>query len=223
MAYRIETNFPVAFESLDHLHPFGTIRDNHSNSVFINNLINLMNSQSNVFSLKKIDKKFPFNLLDIGCSGGGFVKEINSLNVNSIGVEGSDISQKMKRAEWATIPERLFTCDATKPFTIYQDEEKMNFDVVTAWEFFEHIEKDDLPGVMNNINSFTNKGALLICSVSNFPSPHDGVELHRTREDKEWWLDFYKQHNYERDVNIELYFNNQWVRWGTYNFVLVKV
>lgn len=223
MSFRIETNFPVAYESLDHTHPFGTIRDNHSNSIFIDKLIVLMKAGKIVSALKEIDNKFPFNLLDIGCSGGGFVKEIYSRNVNAIGVEGSDISLKSKRAEWATIPERLFTCDATKPFTIYQDEEKMDFNVVTAWEFFEHIEKEDLPGVMNNINSFTNKGALLICSVSNFPSPHDGVELHRTREDKEWWLDFFKQHKYERDVNVEYYFDNQWVRWGTYNFVLVKV
>jgi 2-polyprenyl-3-methyl-5-hydroxy-6-metoxy-1,4-benzoquinol methylase len=223
MSFKIETDFPVAFESLDHLHPFGTIRDNHSNSIFINNLLFLLNPENSVFSLKKINKKFPFNLLDIGCSGGGFVKEISEKNVNSIGIEGSDISKKMNRAEWKTIPERLFTCDATKPYIIFDNEEKMFFDVVTAWEFFEHIEKDDLTGVMNNINSFTNKGAMLICSVSNFTSPHDGVELHRTRESKEWWVSFFKENGYERDINLEIYFKNEWVRWGTFNFVLVKV
>ena len=63
----------------------------------------------------------------------------------------------------------------------------------------------------------------MFCSVSNFTSPHDGVELHRTRESKEWWVDFFKENGYERDINLEIYFKNEWVRWGTFNFVLVKV
>ena len=59
MSYKIETKFPVAFESLDHLHPFGTVRDNHSNSVFIDSLINLMNGSNDVFSSNKIDVFIP--------------------------------------------------------------------------------------------------------------------------------------------------------------------
>ena len=77
-----------------------------------------------------------------------------------MGVEGSDRSKHLGRAEWKTIPDRLFTCDATKPFAILEDQSPLVFDVVTAWEFFEHIEKNDLQGVMDNINRFTRPGAL---------------------------------------------------------------
>jgi len=222
MSYTIETNYPVAIDSIDHIHPHGTIRDNHSNTIFINNLNNLMNSENTILPLKKINKKFPYNLLDIGCSGGGFVKEISETGVDSIGVEGSDVSKKMLRAEWATIPERLFTCDVTKPFTLFKNNEKMFFDVVTAWEFFEHIEKEDLSEVMNNINSFTSVGSLLICSVASYSYVYDGVEFHRTIENEDWWINFYKEHNFERDTDLEIYFRNEWVRYGTFNFVLVR-
>ena len=39
----------------------------------------------------------------------------------AVGVEGSDYSQRHKRAEWATIPDHLFTTDATVPFQLSEE------------------------------------------------------------------------------------------------------
>jgi hypothetical protein len=62
-------------------------------------------------------------------------------------MEGSDYSLIRKRAEWATIPDSLFTCDITEPFVLAGP----LFYLVTAWEVMEHISQERLPGLCNNI------------------------------------------------------------------------
>ena len=42
------------------------------------------------------------------------------------------------------------------------------------------------------------------------------------KESQGWWLDLFERNGFERDVTLELYFNDEWVRWGTFNFVLAK-
>ncbi len=208
---KLETDYPVAYESLDHLHPFGTVRDNNSNTRFI-------------YKLKNTTAQ---SVMDIGCAGGLFVKELNDSGFLAIGVEGSDINQKTKRAEWATIPDKLFTADATKPFVVSSVAEDTSidyqyFDLVTAWEFFEHIEESDLDGVMSNIFNHTKSDSYLICSIANFPSPHDGVELHRIQKDLTFWLPFFEDYGFFRDREMEIYFTPDWVRHGTYNLALKR-
>src|SRR5665213_486259 len=79
-------------------------------------------------------------LLDLGCSGGAAVRSILEAGGFAIGIDGSDYSQKSRRAEWATIPDYLFTADATAPFAVKNcSPESIKFNVITAWEFFEHI------------------------------------------------------------------------------------
>jgi len=52
-------------------------------------------------------------ILDMGCSGGGFVRNCLDDGCLAIGLEGSDYSKRHRRAEWRVIPEYLFTCDVT--------------------------------------------------------------------------------------------------------------
>ena len=35
MTFRVETEYPIAFDSPDHLYPWGTKRDNHTSESFI--------------------------------------------------------------------------------------------------------------------------------------------------------------------------------------------
>ena len=105
---RIITDHPVAYDSPDHTTPRGTINDNSFNRVFNDKLVAVCGNDIRV--------------LDLGCSGGGFVKSLVDQGVDAYGIEGSDISRRTKRAEWATIPERLFTADITKPFTLLSDD-----------------------------------------------------------------------------------------------------
>jgi hypothetical protein len=91
---RIITDHPVAYDSPDHTTPRGTINDNSFNRVFNDKLVAALGSGIRV--------------LDLGCSGGGFVRSLVDQGIEAYGIEGSDHSRRTKRAEWATIPERVF-------------------------------------------------------------------------------------------------------------------
>ena len=115
----------VAVKSPDHLMPWGTKRDNSMNRRFNDKLYALF--------LRAEQLK----ILDMGCSGGGFVRSCLDDGCLAVGLEGSDFSKRYRRAEWRTIPEYLFTCDVTGTFEILMETEgdlrPLQFDVVTCW------------------------------------------------------------------------------------------
>lgn len=230
MSWSVETQHPVAVDSLDHLHPLGTIQDNNTNDAFVHKLNKLALREGWVSGgppkecgrISYIPDRMPF-VLDIGCAGGAFVRHLHYEDYNAIGIEGSDINQKTKRAEWATIPECLFTADATKPYAITRHGKPVIFDCITAWEVLEHIERADLPAFMENVVRHSRPGTLFICSVANSPSLHDGVDLHRTQEGPDFWLPFFTSHGFERDEALEEYFAPDFVRVTDYNWVFRKI
>ncbi len=125
------TNRPVAVDSPDHLFPYGVKQDNSRNPLFNKKLYALLGRK-------------PLHILDFGCAGGGFVKDCLDDGHIAIGLEGSDYCKRTGRAEWSTIPDHLFTCDITAPFFLKAvndlgEETDVKFDVITAWEFMEHI------------------------------------------------------------------------------------
>lgn len=128
---QIITEHPIAYESFDHIKPHGTANDNTHYPWFVT-------KTQRIFGRK-------VKHMDLGCAGGGLVKDFIDMNHFSVGVEGSDFSFKNQRAEWKTIPGNLFTADITKPFHIIddQDHKQVLFDVISAWEVMEHINKQD--------------------------------------------------------------------------------
>src|SRR5260370_25019806 len=84
----------VAFDSPDHLMPIGTALDNSRNWLF--------NAKMN-----RLVAARPLNILDIGCSGGGFVKSCLDQGHFAVGIEGSDYNKRGQRPEWTTIPAHL--------------------------------------------------------------------------------------------------------------------
>jgi SAM-dependent methyltransferase len=185
MPITIQTEKPIAVDSPDHQYPLGTAQDNSTDPIFNKALFSLIPAHD-------------VRLLDIGCSGGGFVKSILDAGGFAVGVEGSDYSQKRRRAEWATIPEHLFTADATVPFQLSQDGEPLKFNVITAWEFLEHIADADLDGVFANIHRHLAPQGIVITSVCPISCLHtgkmhtgestgEGVELHQTAQPESWW------------------------------------
>jgi 2-polyprenyl-3-methyl-5-hydroxy-6-metoxy-1,4-benzoquinol methylase len=199
----IDCASPVAFESMDHVHPYGTKQDNSRNRRFNKKLYALFGGQK-------------IKILDVGCAGGGFVKDCIDDGHFAIGIEGSDYSKKEKRAEWATIPESLFTCDATKDFTIYDADSDgkapIKFDVITAWEFFEHINRDDIGKVILNLKKHLAENGLIIISTTNSTCVVDGAELHVTKESKIWWINEFKDLGLNYRSEYVRYFNSQWIR-----------
>jgi SAM-dependent methyltransferase len=194
----------IAFDSADYLTPWGTKRDNSRNFRF----------NEKLYALYKKTKRL--NVLDLGCSGGGFVRDCLDDGHFSVGLEGSDFSFKTRRAEWRIIPENLFTCDITEKFQIKSQIgdtiEQLRFDVITAWEVLEHIPENKLSGLLENIFTNLMPGGLFIASVSQSSDIIEGQELHVTRHPADWWIRLFNARGFDYLPQYVKYFNTQFVR-----------
>jgi len=204
----LEAERKVATSSPDHFIPWGTRRDNSRNSRFNSKLYALMPCNSAGASLY---------ILDLGCSGGGFVRECINDGCIAVGLEGSDYSRKRRRAEWPVIPDNLFTCDITGEFHLFEvhqssARELMQFDVVTSWEVMEHIAETDLAQVAANVRRHLKPQGLWIMSVSSKKEVFEGVALHQTVRDKPWWVAQFRDLGFEHLEAYVTYFNTQFVR-----------
>lgn len=180
---KVITNYPVALSSRDHLYPHGTKNDNSCNPRF---------------NQKLTTKPSPISILDFGCAGGAMVKSFLQQGDLAIGLEGSDYCLTKGRAEWGSIQDYLFTADITKPFQVLIDEQAMKFDVITAWEFFEHIKESNLQQVFENINNHLLPNGLVIGSINTNEEFH-----HRTAKPQTWWLNYISRHT-NLELNCEL-------------------
>ncbi len=207
MSFHLITGHPVALDSPDHIQPRSTARDNSVNRAFNRKLYALFPGQK-------------IAVLDFGCAGGGMVKSLLDDGHVAIGLEGSDYNLVHQRAEWATIPDHLFTCDVTQPFTLHAgDKQTFQFDAATAWEFLEHIKESDLPGVLDNMRRHLKPGGLVFGSTNDRGSVFQGVEHHLTRKPMGWWTELFKQNDFEQRLDLERHFGMDWVRHVQFNFV----
>lgn len=171
----LEAERAIACDSPDHLMPWGTRHDSFTNQRFNKRLWRL-------YSPTQVVK-----VLDLGCAGGDFVRTVINDGHFAVGLEGSDWSKRHKRAAWALIGDLLFTCDIARPFTLLLDGDPLKFDVVTAWEFIEHIKESDLEMVVRNVQAHLAPGGLWILSITNQEDVVGGVRLHQTIRPKLWW------------------------------------
>lgn len=207
----VKTAKPIAIDSPDHLTPVGTRNDNSRNPAFNAKLYQLIPAKD-------------LRVLDIGCSGGGFVKSILDDGGFAVGIEGSDYSQNRLRAEWATIPDNLFTADATEPFEIEEwgeddddvrsEPDRITFDVVTAWEFWEHIKEDDIPAVCDNIRKHFSEDGFFFGTINSGPDIQNGIQtaVHQTIKPIEWWERKFWDLGFVRCPDIEAWFGRDLVR-----------
>jgi SAM-dependent methyltransferase len=195
----------VAYESPDHLNPWGTRRDNSRHRRFSQKLYELFRGRQR-----------PLWVMDLGCSGGGFVKDCLDDGCVAVGLEGSDYSKKLRRAEWRTIPEFLFTADITAPFEVFGEfpggEKRIQFDVITTWEVMEHIHERDLAGVAENVKRHLGPGGLWIMSVALNDDIVNGVNLHQTVKPRPWWVEKLQATGLHCVDEYVRYFNTQFVR-----------
>lgn len=207
---RIDTESEVAYTSPDHLLPWGTKRDNSVNRRFNDKLYRLY---------PRFGEQL--KVLDMGCSGGGFVKSCFDDGCLAVGVEGSDFSKKLGRAEWRTIPEYLFTCDITKRFDLWLEtrasRDRLVFDVITSWEVIEHIAENDLAPLAANVQRHLAKTGLWIMSVSPNEEVIHGTRLHQTVRQKDWWIKTFGGLGLTHLEAYVAYFNTQFIRGPKYN------
>jgi 2-polyprenyl-3-methyl-5-hydroxy-6-metoxy-1,4-benzoquinol methylase len=211
---KVITEHKIAFESPDHIAPYGTKNDNSTNRAFIL-LINKL------LAREFLNNQLKF--LDLGCSGGQLVKDFKDLGYISVGLEGSDYSLKHKRANWPLLAGKsLFTCDITKPFEIKLEDKKVKFHLITAWEVLEHIRREDLGNVFLNIINHLEEGGYFIASTSSSSSISDGLELHQTRMTNKEWRAYIKERYKELmpvDIGFKYY---QYVRCDKKSFLVYK-
>ena len=214
-AVRVLTERPVAADSPDHLVPWGTARDNSVNGRFNAKLSAWISPHD-------------LTVLDLGCSGGGAVRSFIEQGCLAVGIEGSDYSLRRQRAEWATIPEFLFTADITAPFTVEAGGQCLfRFSVITAWEVMEHIRSEELDRVLANMARHLTTGGVLIMSVSTRSDVVNGVELHQTVEGKDWWMRKFDGAGFDQHEDIVAFFGNDFVRWeenapGSFHAILTR-
>lgn len=198
----VYTEHPVAIDSPDYLTPWGTARDNSFNLRFNFKLLRLFQGLN----------RFP-KVLDLGCSGGGFVKTCLDQGCLAIGIEGSDHSQLHARAEWPTLGNKfLFTADITKDFQVKLKNVPLLFDIITLWEVMEHLPTDRLASVCKNISSHLEEHGLVIMSIASTEEIIRGTKLHLTVKEKHEWLDIFKKNKLYPLSGYEKFFNTQYVR-----------
>ena len=204
----VKTAYPVALTSPDHLHPYGTKRDNTVNLKFNAKLL-------------KVVKSRPVRVLDLGCAGGGFVKSMLDMGHYAVGVEGSDYCKRNRSKEWGYIPDNLFTADIRQPFEVLEDGQPVSFDVVTAWEFFEHIDLPGLSGVIDNVKRHLKPGGLLIGSINTHSSQFNGVDYHLTVEKPIWWIEMFEINGFVYRADLWRAIDPDWLRLCTGAFQIV--
>jgi SAM-dependent methyltransferase len=209
----VEAERDIAYESEDHLFPWGTRRDNSRNWRFNLRL-------NNLFPRRII------RILDIGCAGGGFVNDCIDDGHLAVGLEGSDYSKKANRASWPLIPNNLFTCDVSRTFQVLRDGQPLRFDVVTSWEVLEHIHTQDLPALLRNITNHLAPTGFFVGAINSLPDVDEaGHVLHHTVKPKQWWVSLFEEHGLHYSEPYMRYFNGQFIRGpkntpGSFNFVV---
>lgn len=205
---KLEAARPVAVDSADHQHPLGTKQDRSRNYRFNQKMYSLFPREQTI------------RVLDLGCSGGTFVRDCLDDGCLAVGLEGSDYSRVMKRAEWSTIPSYLFTCDISAPFqlkkVVASREEDLEFDIITTWEVLEHIPAAALPVVAENVKRHLSPGGLWIVSVCIADDFVDGANLHKTLESESWWVDTFQKLGLDHQPAYVRYFNTQFIRGPKY-------
>lgn len=184
----LETEYPVALDSMDHRQPRGTKNDNTRLPRF-------------VFACERLFPTETLNFIDVGCAGGGLVMDFILRGHRAAGIEGSDFSLLDQRAEWRLLTNKaLFTADATKPFSLSGDDgELFRAHIITAWEVLEHIAENDLPGLFANIRRHLKSNGYFVGTISSNPAGGDDEQndiadkYHRTVKPFEWWTQLFER------------------------------
>jgi 2-polyprenyl-3-methyl-5-hydroxy-6-metoxy-1,4-benzoquinol methylase len=178
---KIITEFPVAYNSPDHIVPVGTKNDNSTDSEYIMEV-------ENFFKNEKI------NIMDIGCAGGQLAVDFYNRGHLSVGIEGSDYNIKHKQFNWPTYHEKvLWTADLTKPFKMVdENNNRVFFDLISAWEVVEHIHPNDLDNFFDNILSQLKPDGIFISSVNMGPDDRidkngNVIHLHQSVFPEKHW------------------------------------
>lgn len=147
------------------------------------------------------------HIIDIGCGGGQFILDCVNDGCLAIGLDGYEIYKKYELAAWPLIPDNLFEVDVSEPFYISYGEYSFMADIITSWEFMEHLYEEDLDGVLSNIKLHLKNKGFYICGIST--RDEYGHFLLRNYE---WWIEKFNSVGLFQQTDLVQYFGNDWVR-----------
>ncbi len=178
----LKTDYPIAVGSYDHINPDSTTEGVSRPTFFVQNCISVLGQK--------------IKCLDVGSGAAGLVFEYAMNQVLAVGVDGSDFCRLNRIGYWPLLPNNLFTCDITRPFSFLSrdDQTMIDYDVVTMWEVLEHIAEDDLPTLFSNVNRHLGSNSYFIGSISLVEYADSlGNPYHLTLRPRTWWKAKFKE------------------------------
>jgi SAM-dependent methyltransferase len=179
---RLETAYPIALTSNDHLVPGSTAEGVVRPTQFVTDCVRVLGRD--------------MQCLDLGTGAAGLVFEFAMNDIVAIGVDGSDYCRNNKVGYWPLLPDNLRTCDITHPFRFKpaNDEDTLRFDLITTWEVLEHIAETDLAQLLQNVKAHLAPTGYFIGSVSLLEYvAANGHPYHVTLKSKSWWKDKFQE------------------------------
>ncbi len=174
----LHTNYPIAVESNDYLHPESTVEGRNKSIRFVT-------------ACERIYQDQEISLLDMGCGAGGLVFGFASRGHDAIGIDGSDHCKNIGVGYWNVLPENFLNCDITKEFQVFDETSGLpaKFDVITMWEVFEHIPEDHIHDVLLNVRKHMHSESYFVGTISllEYYDEATGVVYHVTLKPKTWW------------------------------------
>jgi 2-polyprenyl-3-methyl-5-hydroxy-6-metoxy-1,4-benzoquinol methylase len=180
---KVQTNKSIASDSLDHLYPFGVVRDNNSNIKYIREVKKYFNNEK-------------IAVMDLGCAGGQIIVDHHLLGDTSVGLEGSsNVFRGAGKHNWEILfNQNLFLCDITEPYSIDDEAEQMMFDYIQMWEVLEHIPEEKLTMLFTNIKKHLKDTGIFCGSIATHVCPSG---THVSIFPKTKWITLFKDNGLE--------------------------
>ena len=151
-------------------------------------------SVAHCLKLKKND-----DVLEYGCAHGYLVKALNDFGINAFGVDISEYAIKNCpndiKKRLSIIKENNFN-KVIKKFKL----KKKIFDHAISKDVMEHIDKDKLPNILNNLSKICKNLLVVVPLGDNSIYRIDTYHLDKTHiiaENEKWWINLFKTNGFK--------------------------
>lgn len=139
-----------------------------------------------------IEKYAPVTVLDMGCAFGYLVSALRSKGVQAYGIDISEYALSQADENIKPYVKVMSALDELP------SEFPKKYDLVVSIEMIEHLYEDDGLKVIKKMTEYADR--ILLSSTDNdFDEP-----THVNVQPKEYWCEKFAEHNYFRDLHIDL-------------------
>lgn len=139
-----------------------------------------------------ISKYAPVTVLDMGCAFGYLVSALRKKGVQAYGIDISEYALSQADEKIKPYIKAMSALDELPP------EFPKKYDLVVSIEMIEHLYEEDGLEVIKKMTEYADR-VLLSSTDNDFAEP-----THVNVQPKEYWCEKFAEHNYFRDLNIDL-------------------